>query len=340
MSRSRIVLVIAVFVLALVAIFVIRDSSDKKNRDYDFSFREFAVEEIENVEKILLFKRDGERIQLSRKRNVWYVNDKYIASSTAIANLLSAVKNVRIDYVPPDAAVENIMKSLMYNGIKVELYDKNGEAIKKFYVGDSPENSIGTYYLMENSASPLVLSLPGFKGNLRVRFSYTQDEWRDRSVYNIKPEEIEEVRMKYFFDKDNSFLLKRLNDGFILEPAFQDLKKSNTRVNNEFARTYLLGFENKGCEYIANNIEGREDILTRMPIVEIGLMLKGGKSKKLEIFMIPNLDSEVDENEDGINKYLNESVLRYIARDENDDLFLIQYEVFKDIFVSARSFSK
>lgn len=340
MSKSRIVLIIAVIALALVAFFVIKAGSDKKNRNYDFSFREFAVEDIENVEKVLLFKRDGERIQLNRKKNVWYVNDKYIASSTAVANLLSAVKNVKIDYVPPDAAVENIMKSLMYNGIKVELYDKSGEAIKKFYVGDSPENSIGTYYLMEGSASPLVLSLPGFKGNLRVRFSYTQDEWRDRSVYNIKPEDIDEVSMKYFFDKDNSFLLKRINDGFTIQPAFEDLKKSNTRVNNDFAKAYLLGFENKGCEYIANNIEGREDILTRLPIVEIGLKLKTGKSKKLDIFMIPNLDNEVDEDKDGINKYLNESVLRYIARDENNDLFLIQYEVFKDIFVSARSFNK
>lgn len=42
-------------------------------------------------------------------------------------------------------------------------YDKKDELVKKFYVGDSPENSIGTYYLMEGSASPLVLSLPGLK---------------------------------------------------------------------------------------------------------------------------------------------------------------------------------
>lgn len=146
--------------------------------------------------------------------------------------------------------------------------------------------------------------------------------------------------MKYFFDKDNSFILQRRKDNFTIEPAFENIKNSGFNANSEYSRSYLLGFENKGCEYIANNIEGRDDILSRLPIVEIGLKLKNNKSKKLEVFMIPNLDEEVDDEQTGINKYLNESVLRYIARDENGDLFLIQFEVFKDLFVSRKSFSK
>lgn len=79
------------------------------------------MEKIENIDKILLLQKRWRTDKTEQEKNSWYVNDKYTASSTAIANLLSAVKNVRIDYVPPDAAVENIMKSLMYNGIKVEL---------------------------------------------------------------------------------------------------------------------------------------------------------------------------------------------------------------------------
>ena len=54
--------------------------------------------------------------------------------------------------------------------------------------------------------------------------------------------------------------------------------------------------------------------------------------------MIPNLDEEVDEEKEGLDKYLNDNVLRYIARDENGDLYLIQYEVFKDIFVRGSDF--
>ena len=340
MNRNRILLISSVIVLAFVAYLVISANSDNKNKNYDFSFREFAVEEVDNIDKILLFNRNGEQVKLSRKNNLWYVNDKYLANTTSVANLLSAIKNVRIDYVPPDAAVENIMKSLMYNAIKVELYDKNNEPVKKYYVGESPENSIGTYYLMEGSSSPLILSLPGFKGNLRVRFAYTQDEWRDRTVYSVKSGDIEEVSMKYFFDKENSFLLKRSADDFVMETAFENIGHSNLKVSNDFARTYLLGFESKGCEYIANDIEGKEDILSRLPIVEIGLKLKNNKAKKLEIFMIPNLDQEVDEEQRGIDKYLNQRVLRYIARDENGDLFLIQYEVFKDLFISREAFKK
>ncbi|MGE5356009.1 MAG: DUF4340 domain-containing protein [Deltaproteobacteria bacterium] len=338
MSRNKIILGALVIILALTAFILIRRNIEKKDKVYDFSFREFAVEDIESINRIALFKRDGEIIELKKVGSGWIVNDKYPASPTAISNILSAIKNVRIDYVPPDAAVENIMKSLMYNGIKVELYDNNNKPVKKFYVGDSPENNIGTYYLMDGSASPLVLSLPGFKGNLRVRFGYTLDEWRDRTVYALAPDQIDKVSIKYFFDKKNSFTLKRENDGFTYFNPFQEYNKPPVIANKTYAKTYLLGFENKGCEYIANNLENKDDVLSRLPIVEIELQTIDKKVKKLEIFMIPNLDEEVDEEKEGLDKYLNDNVLRYIARDENGDLYLIQYEVFKDIFVRGSDF--
>jgi hypothetical protein len=287
----------------------------------------------------MLYKRDGEKISLTKNGDKWLVNDKFPANQNAISNILSPIENVKIEYVPPDAAVENIMKSMMYNSIKVELFDKDNNALKKYYVGDSPDNSIGTYYVMDGSASPLVMNFPGFNGNLRVRFNYTADEWRDRTVFSLKPDDITEVSMKYYFEQENSFVLTRNGKNFTLKPAFDGIKDFNTKVNPEFAKTYLLGFENKGCEYIANGYENKDDIVSRPPIVEIGLKLSNGNIKTLQIFMLPNLEEEVDNKKTGLDKYLNQSILRYIARDEAGDLYLIQYEVFKELFVTAKSFN-
>ncbi|MEZ4906911.1 MAG: hypothetical protein R2771_04540 [Saprospiraceae bacterium] len=63
---------------------------------------------------------------------------------------------------------------MTYGGIKAEIYNKDGEILKSYYVGGSPQNSIGTYFLMTGAASPLVMTMPGFTGNLKVRFSYTR----------------------------------------------------------------------------------------------------------------------------------------------------------------------
>lgn len=338
MKRKNILLLSLLVILAVVAFFLIFNPG-KSGTDYDFSFREFALKDMSKLHKIMLYKRDGEKISLTKKGEKWVVNGKYPASPNAISNILSPIENVQIQYVPPDAAVENIMKSMMYNSIKVELFDKDNNALKKYYVGESPDNSIGTYYVMDGSASPLVMNLPGFNGNLRVRFNYTTDEWRDRTVLSLKPDEITEVSMKYYFDKTNSFVLTRNDKNFTIKPAFEDIKNLNFIANTEYAKTYLLGFENKGCEYIANSYENKDDIVSRPPIVEIGIKLINGKNKKLQVFMLPNLEEEVDNEKSGLDKYLNQSILRYIARDESGDLYLIQYEVFKDLFVTAKSFN-
>lgn len=340
MKKSGLLLIGLLILLGLLAFFLVRTQSDKKSVHYDFSFREFAVNDIETVDKILLHKRDGETVKLSRKDDSWYINDLYAAAQGSIANILFAIQNVRIDYVPTEAALENIMRSMMYNSIKVELYDKDDNPIKKYYVGDSPDNSVGTYYVMEGSGSPLVMSLPGQKSNLRVRFSYTADEWRDKSIYSLDTDLITELTIRYFWEKESSFTIKRDGDVFTISPAFQGIIKPVRQLETKSARTYLLGFAKLGSEYIANSIEAKDDIISRQHIAEIEIKLEGGENKKLEIFMLPLLDEEVDEKDTGIEKYFNHRVWRYAARDENDDLFIIQYELFEDIFLGIDDFTR
>jgi hypothetical protein len=338
MKKSGFILIGLVIALAIIAFFLVRTQSDKKSILYDFSFREFAVSDIETISKIVLHKRDGETVKLSRQDDRWYVNDQFLAAPGSIANLLFAIQNVRIDYVPTEAAYENIIKSMMYNSIKVELYDKDDKPVKKYYVGDSPDNNVGTYYVMEGSGSPLVMSLPGQKSNLRVRFSYTADEWRDKTIYNLDTDRITELTIRYFWEKENSFTVTRSGEDFTAGPAFPGVNKPVRKIDAKMARSYLLGFSNIGSEYIANSIEAKDDIISRRHIAEIEMKLDDGKNKKLEIFMLPLLDEDVVETDTGIEKYFNHKVWRYAARDENDDLFIIQYLVFEDIFLGLDDF--
>ncbi|MEZ4906910.1 MAG: hypothetical protein R2771_04535 [Saprospiraceae bacterium] len=111
-------------------------------------------------------------------------------------------------------------------------------------------------------------------------------------------------------------------------------------MNSEVAETYLLGFKDKGAEYIENSMDNKDEVLSRDPIVKLGLILNNGKEKTLTFYLIPLLDEEIQDQLQGIDKYLNQNILRYIAQDENGDLFLVQYEVFKDLFVNYKWFLK
>lgn len=336
MKFKKYILFLLLAIIAIVAYFSIEKNPDKTNITYDFSYREFAVKNADDIGYINLYNRNGTVINLSKINNNWMVNGKYNANMNLIKNLLSVIENIKIDYTPPEVSIPNIIKGMSLSGIKVEILDKNKKLIKCYYVGGSPQDSNGTYFLMDKSSSPLVMTIPGFTGNLKVRFTYSLDEWRDRTVYNIAPSEIVQANINYFFAPDKSFILTRNGNSFIASNPSNPNKSVNIGKNK--AETYLLGYQNKSCEYIENSMPDKDIILSRPPIAEINLKLKNAQSKKLEIFQIPDLDDKIKEERQGIDKYINDEVFRYIAKDEKGDLFLIQYEVFKDIFVTFQWF--
>ena len=338
MNLKRIGLLLIVIILAGVAFYLYKNKSIDKNKSYDFSYRDFPVENIDDIGTIMLYRRDGNTIKLSKQGENWSVNDNYPADKMMVRNLISVIKNIRIEYVPPESSNENILKEMAYGGIKTEIFDKNGNLLKSYYVGGSPQNSVGTYFVMTGSGSPLVMSMPGFNGNLKVRFSYTEDEWRDKTVFAIQPENIQEIKMHYLISENESFLLKRTDNGFIISDIAK--KSPDIKINSEYADTYLLGYKEKGCEYIENTMLEKDEVLSKAPIVELDIKLKAGTNKNLKIYMLPRLEEEIQDDKQGIDKYLNQNILRYIAQNEKGDLFLIQYEVFQDLFVRKNWFFK
>jgi len=338
MKKNLILLIIVVILGGLAYYLTQQDEAKKTNKTYDFSYRDFAIKDIDKVHKIVLINRSSGVLSFVKNDNDWIINKKYKANNNNMKNMLSVIKKVKIDYVPTDAAIENIMKNMMYDGIKVEIYDADNNALKKYYIGGSPENNTGTYFVMEGSAKPLVMTIPGFRGNLRVRFEYPLDDWRDRTVYAEKIDNIKEVEFKYLFDKDLSFKLTREGEDFNVEPAFQNQKKLSGTPNQKFIKEYLLGFRKKIAEGIDSGNEFKENVLSGHHIVEMNLKRENGTEKKLKLYMNPSADEDIQYGDEGVNKYLNKMILRYYILDEKNDLYLIQYGVFEKLFVPYKSF--
>ena len=96
----------------------------------------------------------------------------------------------------PRQAVADVVKDMATEGIKVEIYAKNGKALRTFYVGGSTSDDRGTFMMMENSNEPYVMHIQGFQGMLRPRFHTDEQDWRDRFVFKLKPEDIKMVDRK------------------------------------------------------------------------------------------------------------------------------------------------
>ena len=128
----------------------------------------------------------GIKSLLERKADYWQYDGKYRANAAIMRTLLDAIGNIQMKYKPPTAAEKPIINDIATNGIKVELYDKRNKLLKAYYVGGSTADERGTHIMMEGAEDPLVGHLPGWEGNLRVRFSPTGTDWRDKSIFNEK----------------------------------------------------------------------------------------------------------------------------------------------------------
>ena len=339
--KKNILMLIVLLVLGGFAYYLVSNDKNevvKTNKDYDFSYRDFAVKNIDEIGKIVVVNRNKGVFTFTKKNNKWFVNDTFIAYPQLVKNMLSVIKNVKIDYVPTIAAEKNIMKGMMLDGIKVEIYDKDNKPIKKYYVGNSPQNNVGTYFVMDGYGKPLVMTIPGFKGNLRVRFSYSLNEWRDRTIYREKPENIKRILVKYNFEKNSSFELVRKGNKFEILTPFDNQKIIDKPLDQKFAKSYLVGFTKKVAEGIIADKSFIQDIVSQTVLASIEIERNDGTVKNLKIYMSPGFSKEDIPDNKGIYKYFNGKVHRYFAEADNGDIYQIQYEVFKDLLIPYDSF--
>jgi len=190
-------LILLVLFLALAGgAFYYLNGNDSKNTVSE-SDRNFAVKDIETVHKIFLADRSGKTITLVKKaKKEWEVNGKFRASQNVVENLLTTIKRLRMQSIPPQAARKNIISDIAVHGIKVELYNKADNKLKSYYVGGMTNEEKGTYMIMDGANLPYIMEIPGFEGGLRVRFwKPDEDYWKDLAVFR---EDIDKIKSPGF----------------------------------------------------------------------------------------------------------------------------------------------
>ncbi len=187
---------------------------------------DFAVKNPDEIGKIFLADRKGQTATLERQKDHWTYNGKDRARPTAINLLLETIQNVNVWYIPPVASEQTMVKSLAAEGIKVELYGKDGKRLKTYYVGGVTNDEKGTYFMMEGAEQPYVVHVPSFIGQLRLHYGLGDDYWRDRTVYQEDPEAIQMVSVEYPQQKSESFKVEKDGSAYTVKPFYSTTRAS------------------------------------------------------------------------------------------------------------------
>ncbi len=233
-----------------------------KKNDNPFGNSEagFTIKDTAAVGKIFLSTNDGESITIERKSDGWQLNGKY----KALPSTVRMVMNTLVTQVPvtpvTKSAYENAVKTLATDGVKVEIYDRNGKKTTVFYVGGPSANGTGTNMLLEGAKTPYIVQTPGFSGDLRPRYPTTIKEWRDRTVFNIPDEEIKSVSVLYETNPINSYVVSRDNNVFTVKGDPQ-ITEHLEPLNTARAGRYMKYFTNVNCEGYLNGLEDIDSLI-------------------------------------------------------------------------------
>jgi len=225
----------------------------------------FRIKDTGSVGKIYIAASNGEAVTIERTDSGWIVNKQYKALPSTLNLLLATLASQEALYPVTKNAYDNVIRSLSADATKVEIYGKDKKKIKAIYVGGQSVNNSGTNMLIEGAKSPYVVHVDGFNGYLSPRFPSGLKDWRDRTIFNIPPQEIKSISLQYAGNPVNSFVLQRENDTSFVMTGDEQITKNMGVFNKRRANVYLRYFTNVNCEGYLNGLEDMDTTLKTAP---------------------------------------------------------------------------
>jgi len=339
MKKNKLSLIIVVVLAIIALVFILT----KSKSTFKGAIQDFAVEDTSIVSKIFMSDKANKKLTLSKDSSgEWSVNQKYKTRKDAIKILLKTLRNVAVLEPVSRAEHNSVIKRLAVNSVKVEIYQdayrinifdwlklfKHEKLTKTYYVGGATQNNIGTYMLMENSTTPFITYIPGFRGFISIRYSAKEDDWRDHTIFNMRITDIKSVKLEFLenpeqslvvFNNGNSITLNPLNNNTIL-PAIDTLRLLD----------FITSFDNIRFEALLNNLDimDKDSIISSTPFHIITLTNKSGDQFIVKTFHKYASGEELDLEG---NPVLYDRDRLYAMVNDDRDFVLIQFFVFDKI---------
>lgn len=305
-------------------------TSNNQTSTTRFERRDFSIDQIEQVDKIIITSKKPSRVELTKNDNNWSVNNEFIARPSSIKYLLKTLDKMEIKYPVQKNSIDPILTDMTAIGIKVEVY-KNGKKDKTVYIGNNTPDEKGTYMLLEGGLSPYAIHIPGFEGYLRSRFIYEPLLWKTKELIDVEQKDIEWLTMEYPNKKESGFKITQQGGKITL----LDIHGNSLPVKSLLVKSYLNSFKNiahEGFIGLSDPVQP-EEIITLPKIFTLTIKEKGKEPYILKSYQ----KTEYVKNEDETALFTKVDKDRLYATD-GDSFFLIQYFVFNPMLKQITDF--
>ncbi|MBC7426169.1 MAG: DUF4340 domain-containing protein [Bacteroidia bacterium] len=296
--NKRTVILLSVLVVSLVAYLLVRRNSLST---MDPKLSEYGVKDTQSIDKIFISNNDnsGNATLIKQPNGVWRINNKFDAGSYKVSSLLSVLHNIEIKSPVGKENMEVVLKELILNGRKVEIY-KKGTLYKTLYVGSSTEDMLGTMMYIKDDKTPYIIHIPGWNGYVTPYFRTDEKLWRSKEVFSDISENIAKIRVEWLETPQGSFEIDNTGP----RPAILPLNgPENIAINKNILKAYLNQFTSLSYDDFPFNLSAFQidSIYKTKPYVIISLTDKTGKTTIMAIYHKGiQIDTYTKEDENGL----------------------------------------
>lgn len=301
------IIILSISVLVLIGLgFYASVLFKKKGNSNPTELTDFAVKDIETIDKIIITDNFGRVMEVKKSGKTWTDAKGGCIMQEGVEFVLDAIKNVELKGYLDGGKAENMKNLMISQHIKVEIF-QNGDWVKTWYIGPPAPDHLGQIMLLESdetgkSDQPVIMQIKGVHGIIEPRFYADPFKWKCTNVFALSLRDIKRVDVKYTQTPAQSFTVK--NKGNSFEVYQQNIPLPN--VDTALIFTYLNKFKKVHYElpnYLLN--KRQVDSLKRtnpfciLTVDEKNstsiklwnwVIFKYDKSTKLKMYRIPTTD--------------------------------------------------
>jgi len=342
MKNNKVLIALAVILIAIATFIYVSKNNVKQGTmdDMEGAKSDFAIKDTASITKIFIADAQGVSVTLSKSKNNWMVNDKYIARPDNIRLLMKTFSRIDVRYPVPKAAFNNVVRDIATKATKVEIYQGDDKPSKTYYIGTATNDNQGTYMVLETdgvkSTVPFVMYIPGNYGYLTSRFFTEAQQWRDAVVFKYVPEAIKSIEINYLETPNQSFVINNKEGQFLLSDIGSE---KPLKVNPEKLKEYVSRYGKVYYEMV--DIESKQSridsIITSVPYITIEVKDLIGGSNKIVLYHMPNFRKTEHSSTGEVFEYDIDRMYGYL----NNDIFTyVQFATFDNITYPKDYFTK
>lgn len=303
----------------------------------DSDVKEFAIPDPANIEKIILSNHNN-KIELVRKDGAtWELNSKHTANTNKVKALLYVIQHVDVKQPVKKANQEKTINTIVTTGVLCEIYNKENNLMKAYYVADSIQGGTGMVLVDLSENKPVEMAfvtyVAGVDENLATNYFTDEKLWRDNTVFSYSDGQIKSVKLQVPLMPQADYELTRDNQG---NYRIKMLATSNELPNLDTlsVKQYLSYFSQLNFERFETDLSEaeRDKLLKSTPLNILTLTDMLGKTNTVRFYPLKNFRNIKDKD----GKLLEIDPDRMLALLNNQtDLVVVKYFEFGKVMPPA-----